>query len=154
MSAIQAQDSTTGALAGLKQTAGALHVSVAAAGAGATETTLAAILAALTPGTNVHSSALEKSHVIAAAPCTLRKIVATNTGVADAWLLLFDLVALPANGTIPDRDPIPVPAGSPQGWESIQGTSFAVGCVAALSSTMGTLTLIGAAEALFNAEVV
>lgn len=111
-----------------------------------------ALLLALTPGTNVHSTALEKSHVISAGACTLRSIVATNTGAADAWLHLFDLTALPANGTVPDRAPIPVPAGSPQGWSSVQGSSFAVGCVAALSSTLGTLTLIAASEALFDAE--
>jgi hypothetical protein len=107
------------------------------------------------PGTHVGSAALEKSHVISTAPCAVRYVKALNSGAGAAWLHVFDLAALPSNGTAPDRTPIPVAAGSVNGdtWGD-RGTPFAVGCVVALSSTLDTLTLIAGSEAWFDAEVV
>jgi len=105
-------------------------------------------------GTNIHSSALEKSHVISAVACRVRSIKTLNNTVGSLWLHVFDLAALPANGTAPSRCPVAVGAGSVASttWEGT--TSFATGCVAALSSTLATLTLVATADAWFDAEVV
>ena len=106
------------------------------------------------PSTHVGSSALEKSHVISTAACRMRSVKAMNSGGADLWLHVFDAAALPSNGTAPDRTPIPVPAGDVNGdtWEG--GTALASGCVAALSSTLATLTLVGSNVGWFDAEIV
>jgi hypothetical protein len=104
------------------------------------------------PASNLHSSALEASHVLSAAPCKVRSVKAINTGVTTAYLMLFDAAALPADGTAPSRCPIPIAAGDVNGdtWEG--STAFATGCVAALSSTVATLTVTGAVG-WFDAEV-
>jgi hypothetical protein len=104
------------------------------------------------PLTNIHSPALEASHVLSAAPCKVRSVKAINTGVTTAYLMLFDAAALPADGTAPSRCPIPIAAGDVNGdtWEGT--TAFAIGCVAALSSTVATLTVTGAVG-WFDAEV-
>lgn len=109
--------------------------------------------ASVVPTTNVSSSAYEKSHVVSNAPCTLVSWGVTNKGVSDLWLLVFDATALPANGTVPSRRPIPVPAGYPGGDERARGTSLAVGCVLALSTTSSSLTLVGTDDGWFDAEV-
>lgn len=104
------------------------------------------------PLTNIHSPALEASHVLSATPCKVRSVKAINTGAAPLYLMLFDAAALPANGTAPSRVPIPIAAGDVNGdtWEG--STAFATGCVAALSSTVATLTVAGAVG-WFDAEV-
>lgn len=119
----------------------------------ATETTLAAAKAMLDAATHVGSSALEKSHVIKATPGTLRSVKALNTSGATLYLHVFDLTALPANGTAPDRTPIPIAAGDVNGDSWPGGTTMAVGCVAALSSTIATLTLAATSCGWFDAEV-
>lgn len=111
----------------------------------------------LGPGTNVHGSdqgaaAKGKYLIISDVPCKLRSIKAQNSTGADYWLMLFDATSLPADSTAWDRLPIPVAAGDVNGdaWEG--GTVFANGCVAALSSTSDTLTLIDTNNARFDAE--
>ena len=103
--------------------------------------------------TSVNSGALGKSHIFADAACRLRAVRATNAGVADAWLQVFDAVALPNAGTMPDRCPVLVPAGLSNGDEYTDGTPLTNGCVVALSTTRDTLTLIGGDVARFFAEV-
>lgn len=109
-------------------------------------------IALLGPGTNAHSSAYEKSKVVSAVACTLRSAKAINKSGSDAWLMIFDAAALPANGTLPSRTPVLVPAGSTNGdvWQG--GTSLATGCVLALSSTVDDLTLIAGDDGFFDAE--
>ncbi len=119
----------------------------------ATDTTLAAAKALLDAAIHVGSSALEKSHVIKATPGTLRSVKALNTSGATLYLHVFDLTALPANGTAPDRTPIPIAAGDVNGDSWPGGTTMAIGCVAALSSTIATLTLASTSCGWFDAEV-
>lgn len=107
------------------------------------------------PGPVLHSAAPEKSHVFAANPAVLRYVKALNVGAGAAWIHVFDATSLPANGTAPDRVPIPVASASVNGdsWGP-RGTRFENGCVAALSSTAATLTLVAGDEGWFEAEVV
>lgn len=108
-----------------------------------------------TPGRNKHAAGV-KSMVVSTAPCVLRRATATNDSDAAMWLMVFDLAALPVNGTAPDRTPIPIAAGSINGddWAAAGGTQFVNGCVVALSSTVATLTLIATDEGFFDSEIV
>jgi hypothetical protein len=143
-----------------KASANGIEVDVKAPSGAATsalQTTGNASLAKIsgeTAGTNVHSVALETNHVISAAACKVKSIKALNNSGANLWLHVFDAAALPANGTVPSRCPIPVLAGQVNGDSWPGSTGFTVGCVAALSSTLSTLTVIVAADGWFDAEVV
>jgi hypothetical protein len=99
---------------------------------------------------SLSSNALAASMVIAAVPAVLFDVTVANTTAADAFLLLFDAVALPGNGAIPKAY-----AAIPAGWTgSISydtGRGFATGIVAAMSTTLGTLTVAGASF-LFSAR--
>ncbi len=110
----------------------------------------------VTPATTTHvgSVAPEKSFVVSAVPCTLVQATVINNSGVDVWLHIFDLAALPIDGTAPDRTPIPVGAADVNGIEWTRGTVMAVGCVVALSSTLATLTLIAGDDGWFDAEVV
>jgi hypothetical protein len=140
--ALSTEDAT--ALGSVAQEAGGNLDAIAAS--------LVTIAARLGPGTHVGSSALEKSHVISNAACTLRSAKVINTG-ADAWLMVFDAASLPTNGTAPDRTPVLVQASSTDGdtWQG--GTALDTGCVLALSSTVDQLTLVASDVAWFDAEI-
>lgn len=103
--------------------------------------------------TAVASSALEKSHVLLAAPGRVYFVSGYNSDNVDTFLLLFDAAALPANGTAPSRSPLRLPKQSTgyRSWDI--GSEFSVGCVVALSSTADTLTLVTSDVGYFDAEV-
>lgn len=96
------------------------------------------------------SSALSASIVIAAVPAVLFDVTVANTSGADAFLLLFDAATLPSNGAIP-KGYAAIPAGWTGGITFDTGRGFAVGIVAAMSSTLGSLTVAGA-NFLFSAR--
>lgn len=83
------------------------------------------------------------SEVVKNAPGTLWTIYANNSSNADIWLLTFDAVAVPANGTRPiDFVQIPRKNNGEQGI--MIPRDYAVGIVWAASTTVDTLTLAGA----------
>lgn len=108
---------------------------------------------ALCPGTHVGSTPAERYRVLSVAPCTLRRVKVLNGTGGDLWLHLFDATALPVDGAVPDRVPIPVKAAEVGGDEWRIGSPFGIGCVAALSSTRDTLTLVSASQGWFDAEL-
>ena len=105
------------------------------------------------PFLHVGSGSLETYNIVSSAACTLRSIKALNNSGSTLYLHTFDANSLPIDGTPPDRTPIPIGAGSVNGdqWEG--GTVMFNGCVAALSSTLATLTIIVSNDAWFDAEV-
>jgi len=119
----------------------------------ASEETLVTLKTNSGPHSGVSSSAAEKSHVILAAPGVLYRALATNTGVADAYLFILDATSLPADGALPAPGTVPilVAAGSSNGDEFRSGLTMGAGCVLALSSTVASLTLVGSNVGLFAA---
>lgn len=102
---------------------------------------------------NAVSPALAKSIVAKTGIAKLFGFTATSTNVAAQFILLFDAVALPANGTVPVAA-FNVAAASPATgyWGSV-GRSFSRGIVLANSTTQGSLTL-GAADCIFDVQYV
>jgi hypothetical protein len=86
------------------------------------------------------SAAYEASHVSAGAK-TMQSVYVSSKAAAAGFVFIFDAAALPANGTLPDFPPIPIPAGpsfvSADGLDRV----MANGIVVAFSSTQATLTL-------------
>ena len=119
----------------------------------ASEETLVTLKTNSGPHSGVSSSTAEKSHVILAAPGVLYRALATNTGVADAYLFILDATSLPADGALPAPGTVPilVSAGTSNGDEVRSGLTMATGCVLALSSTVASLTLVGSNVGLFSA---
>jgi hypothetical protein len=106
------------------------------------------------PGTPVISPGFEKSHVVAQARTVVRYAKALNNSGSDVYLMLFDAATLPEDGAAPSRIPIPIPPFEVNGDEwPYPGTQFSSGCVIALSSTIGTLTLIPSETAWFDVAV-
>ncbi|KKN33941.1 hypothetical protein LCGC14_0798590 [marine sediment metagenome] len=62
----------------------------------------------------------------------------------DLFLHIFDLAALPANGTVPDFTSVPIRPQGSQGISFDPGLPMATGIVLAASTTRTTLTLAGA----------
>lgn len=92
-----------------------------------------------------HSDALEKAAVCIDRPCRAQTIIALNGHAsADYFLMVFDAVAIPANGTRPALTPIPVAHGDTRSyyWNEKEGYWFTNGIVAALSSDGETYTAI------------
>ncbi len=83
----------------------------------------------------------------------IRSAKALNNTATDLWLYVLDAAAVPIDGTVPSRIPIPVPAGSVNGDVWPGGTTLTTGCVLALSSTLATLTLVSTANGWFDAEI-
>ncbi len=152
---VDTHDDLAAILAALPATLGTKSAATSLAVALSTEDTakLTSILARLSPGTHVGSSAREKSHIVSAAPCVLRSAKVGSNHTVDLWLMIFDAVSNPGNGTAPNRAAVLVEAGTSNGdkWEG--GTTLAVGCFVALSSTSDTLTLVGSDVGWFDAEI-
>lgn len=92
----------------------------------------------------VVTAAKAASKVISATPGILYSVTAVNTTANDVYLQLFDAAALPANGTVP-KDVAAIPAGWSGGIDyGSLGTEFSIGIVAAISSTIDSLTIGGA----------
>ena len=89
----------------------------------------------VTPGGGPETDAL-----VVSGEARLLEIFGTNTEAGDVFIMVFDAVALPGNGTQPRLSPIPVPAG-----ESFSLTmpepEFGTGIYWAVSSTADTLTI-------------
>lgn len=145
---IQAEDDTTGASAGLKQTGGALHVT----GSGG----------AFAPSTPYSSSSLEGSAVLKASAGTFRSLyVQLDPALAAGTYyvqLLTASATVPADGAVTHLRPpqtIVHALGQAEGVnfdEGIAGIAFTVGCTACVSSTRFTKTLV-TASALFAGSV-
>jgi hypothetical protein len=83
------------------------------------------------------SAAYEASHVSVGAK-TLKELFVSSKAVAAGWIFIYDAAALPANGTLPDFPPIPIPAG---GFASLlTARPMTNGIVVVFSSTQATLT--------------
>lgn len=96
------------------------------------------------PGSGAQSAALEASHVFSATPIEPSRISCTNHFAAVRYLHIFNLAAVPANGTTPiasrrisGNETVTIDYDEPTG-------RFTVGLVVALSTTQDTLTLAGA----------
>lgn len=98
-----------------------------------------AVVTAFDSGADVDSA------VIKAAAGNLFQITAFNANAATRFLHIFDLAAVPANGTAPDWVPIPVPTNqSVAHFFGEEGLPFGTGITIAVSTTRTTLTLAGA----------
>ena len=106
------------------------------------------------PVTPVSSPALATHYVISDVTCVVKRATVTNTSAGTLYLHLFDADDLPDPGTAPVVTPITVSAGTANGndWRP-EGVRFPHGCVAALSSTLDTLTIVGSAVGRFFAEL-
>lgn len=99
---------------------------------------------AITSGTN----ALEASQIVSATSCMVQEVICTNTGVAVAYVQLFNSATVPAD----TAEPVivfAVAAGTTGSWDPRQGVAFDTGLSVCISSTAHTKT-IKAAEAVFN----
>lgn len=103
----------------------------------------------------VSSTALESSHVISAAACSLYGITCT-IGATAGWLMLFDATSAPADGAVTPA--YFVPAGSNGTFGSVSVAfhyplKFSTGCVAVFSTT-GPFSKTASATAAFVAQKV
>ncbi len=98
-----------------------------------------------------NSGTLAKSAVLCVEKKMVKRVAADNTGAAISYLMLFDAIVLPADGTVPAFErAIPIgQAGELTFGEA--GESFQTGLVAALSSTPAVLTLVATAVGWFHA---
>jgi hypothetical protein len=98
----------------------------------------------------------ETSAVIKAAPGILYgvRILSSAAPGTDAWIQIFDAVALPADGTVPDYR-IAFPSTAVEVFDDFpRGMLFATGIVIGVSTTLDDLTtgtLPAAAESFFQA---
>jgi hypothetical protein len=102
---------------------------------------------------NATTPVLSKSLVAAVGTCRLYGFTVTSSNVSAQFVLVFDLVALPANGTLP-LFAVNVAAASSAGlYYGSMGRTFDRGIVLANSTTQVTLTL-GAADTLFDVQYI
>jgi hypothetical protein len=101
--------------------------------------------------TNVNANAGAVSGLIFSGANTLRSIDAINLGAVGLkyTLMIFNAVALPANGTAPIIR-MPLPGGGSVHWD--RGKNFSTGAYWAISTTDATLTVSGVANAVVDAE--
>jgi len=99
------------------------------------------------------STALEASAVVKASAGNLYGFVAANNNAALRYVMVFNLTALPANGTVPTIPGLPISAsGGVLPFDTGKfGNYFNTGIVIALSTTQFSLTLAGA-DALFYVQ--
>lgn len=98
----------------------------------------------------VNSAALEASHLLRDRPGIMVGLLIRNTG-PDQEILLFDAVALPAEGVAPTIAPLRVSSGTTTSLDMPEtGIPFSYGCVVCNSSTAATKT-IGATDCWFTA---
>jgi len=79
--------------------------------------------------------------VASAAPATLFSVFGFNNSAAVRYVHIFDLAALPADGTVPDFMPFRVPSVTNFSIQFAKGWAAANGIVIASSSTYATLTI-------------
>lgn len=90
--------------------------------------------------------------VVKAAPGVLHSVFGANNAAALRYVHIFNLVALPANGTAPGFTPIIVPPATNFSVVFPRGRTFATGIVIASSSTYATLTITLAADMWLSGE--
>lgn len=87
------------------------------------------------------------SIIVKASPGQLLQIDghSPSSNVGDRFLHIFDAIAVPPNGTVPDYNPLPVsPGGTVAFFWGDVGLPLVTGIVVAVSTTRTTLTLAGA----------
>lgn len=102
---------------------------------------------------NATSPALASSIVATTGVCRLFGFTATSTNVAAQFVLVFDALAVPANGTVPLYAVNVAAASSVAVYYGSVGRSFDRGIVVANSTTQGSLT-IGAADTIFDVQYI
>jgi len=103
------------------------------------------------PAVPIVSTALENSHVMSAAPGSITSLTVVN-GAASGWVLLFDAVALPANGAVTPKWFFQMGANSSMATSFNPPWQFATGIVAGFSTT-GPFVLTASATAAFAGTV-
>lgn len=98
----------------------------------------------------VASTALEASHVICAAACTLYSGQITTGGTA-GFLLIFDATSAPSDGAVTPKKCVTVAANTSVGMAAVTPLSFTTGAVVVFSST-GCFTKTASATAYFSFE--
>lgn len=91
-----------------------------------------------------------KHLVVSKGPTHLVSFHATNLAAGDRYLLMFDLPDLPANGARPKRA-YKIGTEQTYEWDTPHGRYLGNGCVLAFSSTLATLTIVTADDALLDA---
>ncbi|MFA4900897.1 MAG: hypothetical protein WC563_15370 [Brevundimonas sp.] len=116
-------------------------------------TQIANVRSALGTWTPATAAAVADSGVIVAAACKVGRVQAVNSHATISYfLMLFDLAAVPANGTAPRYPAIPLVPGQalilPYG-----GATHAAGLCWAASTTGGTLTVSATTPFQVSAEI-
>jgi len=108
--------------------------------------------APLAPGVIVKSAVLENGHILSAVPAVLRGIDGWNANPAPQWVLLFDAVSEPVDGTAATYT-LGVSGEYPfwKDWRPA-GIRFTTGIYVCNSSTPFVKT-IGAADCAFTGEL-
>jgi hypothetical protein len=99
---------------------------------------------------NVSSNGLASSIIVKSGAGALRGFTVCSTNTGAQFILMFDRISVPANGTVPDCA-WSVNALSDRTLEYVRGRRFRRGCVLTNSSTVGTLT-IGVADTFFDVQ--
>lgn len=104
------------------------------------------------PIVSVQSAAAEASHVLKASPGVLNGFSVTS-GASAGYILLFDAVTAPSNGSVTPRFCYQIPASSTlaASWLSYP-VPFTTGIVIEFSTT-GCFTAASSATAFFSAQV-
>lgn len=101
----------------------------------------------------INSPGLAKSLVVTGEVCNVKQISVDNSSSTVLyWLMVFNAASLPGNGAVPDFE-MAIPVSATRGWDwgTYGGERFSKGCIAAISSTAGTLTLAGSNDGFFQA---
>jgi hypothetical protein len=80
----------------------------------------------------------------------VKKVGCDNTGVAAAFLMLFDSATTPAESSVPDFEKAVAASSSVEIDFNQQGERFSKGLYAVLSSTSATLTTVATAVGWFQ----
>lgn len=99
------------------------------------------------------SAAYEPFHAFAGG--VLQNLVVTNKNASTRYLMLFNATSVPANTAIPVYPAVAIPTeGTGTISEEVaQGMDFGIGLVAALSSTLASLTLTTTNDGFFKATI-
>lgn len=104
-------------------------------------------------GTGYRSTALEASAVVSATPVTLVRFGMANNAAAARYCQVHDANALPANGAIPEDGASGQTQNTRTNVTCPPTNTLSVGCVLACSTTMASLTIDVASNALFVADL-
>lgn len=99
---------------------------------------------------NVHSTALENSHVVKSGAGLLYGFTAYSNKASAQFIHIYDLATTPSNGAVPDVV-FSVATVDIRAAEWVVPRTFRTGCVITNSTTAATLTL-GAADTYFDVQ--